>query len=106
MPIIAKNIIVVGANTPTTINEEKQELKNPLLSNKINAKNIIVVGANTPTTIPQNKPEPKKPLLSNRNSIQQTTKQLPKYVAKEDGELLTKINTKSQYMRDIFDLDS
>lgn len=70
------------------------------------AKNIIVAGSKSPATIPQNKPEIKTVSLGNRNSIQKTTKQLPKYVAKEDGELLTKINTKSQYMRDIFDLDS
>lgn len=70
------------------------------------AKNIIVAGEVTPATITQNKPKIKTVTLGNRNSIQQTTEQLPKYVAKEDGELLTKINTKSQYMRDIFDLDS
>jgi hypothetical protein len=90
MPLIAKNIIVVGANTPTTINEEKQEPKKAVLSNRINAKNINVL--NAPITIITENPEPKR--------------QLPKYVAKENGELLTKINTKSQYMRDIFDLDS
>ena len=69
------------------------------------AKNIIVAG-DIPATIPQNKPENKTVSFGDKNLIQQTTKQLPKYIAKEDGELLTKINTKSQYMRDIFDLDS
>lgn len=34
------------------------------------------------------------------------TKELPKYVEKEDGILVRKINTKSNYMRDIFELDS
>lgn len=70
------------------------------------AKNIVVAGEITPATTSQSKPEPKKLVLSNRNVTQQNDKQLPKYIAKEDGELLTKINTKSQYMRDIFDLKS
>ena len=122
MPLIAKNIIVVGANTPTTINEEKQEPKKPLLNNRLNVKNIIVLGENAPEPISKETQEPKKAVLSNRINAKninvlnapitiitetpEPKKQLPKYVAKEDGELLTKINTKSQYMRDIFDLDS
>lgn len=48
--------------------------------------------------------KPKKD-LSKVKSEPQVTKQLPKYVAHEHGELTRKINTKSQYMRDIFDLD-
>lgn len=69
------------------------------------AKNIIVAGAESSATILQKEPEKKKIVFSERVSIQQTTKELPKYVVKEDGELTRKINTKSQYMRDIFDLD-
>lgn len=49
--------------------------------------------------------KPKKD-LSKINSEPQVTKELPKYVDHEHGELVRKINTKSQYMRDIFDLDS
>jgi hypothetical protein len=71
------------------------------------AKNIIVAGVNISATVSENLPEkPKKITFSNRNVVQQTTKNLPKYVSREDGELTRKINTKSQYMRDIFDLDS
>jgi hypothetical protein len=99
---IAKNIIVTGSESPATIPQNKPEIKTVSLGNRIIAKNIIVAGV----TIPQNEPEIKTVSFGDKNSIQQTTKQLPKYIAKEDGELLTKINTKSQYMRDIFDLDS
>lgn len=91
----------------------------------IKAKNIIVGGVKPPPTeIPSKSPKlkdikehikkelektinkkPKKD-LSKVDLQPQTTKQLPKYIAKEEGELTRKINTKSQYMRDIFDLDS
>lgn len=67
------------------------------------AKNIIVGGNKIPPTEPQ---KPKKELSRVNLPPPQVTKELPKYVTKEHGELTRKINTKSQYMRDIFDLDS
>ena len=71
----------------------------------IKATNIIVGGEIR--TSPQQKPVEKQ--IKKRVAVeqpQQVTKELPKYVEKEDGLLVRKINTKSSYMRDIFDLDS
>lgn len=94
MPIIAKNIKVGGVIAPPTVENKASGLKN--LKDQIQKELEL-----------RNKEANKKDLSLRVNSASpQTTKQLPKYVAKEDGELTRKINTKSQYMRDIFDLDS
>ena len=69
------------------------------------AKNMIVGGVDK-TTPPAEPPKPKKEISRVNLPQPQVTKELPKYVTKEHGELTRKINTKSQYMRDIFDLDS
>lgn len=71
------------------------------------AKNMIVGGNQIPPTeSPKEPPKQKKELSRINLTPPQVTKELPKYVIKEHGELTRKINTKSQYMRDIFDLDS
>lgn len=94
MPIIAKNIKVGGVQSPPTVESKASGLKN--LKDQI--KKELEMRAK----------EASKKDLSTRVNLNppQATKQLPKYVSKEEGELTTKINTKSQYMRDIFDLDS
>jgi hypothetical protein len=69
------------------------------------AKNMIVGGVDK-TIPPTEPPKPKKEISRVNLPQPQVTKELPKYVTKEHGELTRKINTKSQYMRDIFDLDS
>lgn len=93
MPIIAKNIKVGGVQPPPTV-ESKASLKNikDHIRKELEAKAKEAAKKDLSTRVNLNPP--------------QVTKQLPKYVSKEEGELTTKINTKSQYMRDIFDLDS
>jgi hypothetical protein len=93
MPIIAKNMIVGGeSKTPPTNQPKIQEFKD-----------IRKILEEKAAALANEKP---KKDLSKVKHQPQITKQLPKYVAQEDGELTRKINTKSQYMRDIFDLDS
>ena len=67
----------------------------------ISAKNIINLSKQTDTP---KKEAPKKIIHETQNVLK--TKELPKYIEKEDGLLVRKINTKSGYMRDIFELDS
>ena len=85
MPIFAKNFTVGVAKTAPTDEKNGTQLKtiSELLLKDQSQQKVKKV-----------------------NLDPQVTKELPKYVAKEDGELTRKINTKSQYMRDIFDLDS
>lgn len=93
MPIIAKNISVgaiklaptVTAKTSTSLKDIKEHVKKKLEEKA--------------------KEEFRKPIVRTEPEPQ-VTKELPKYIAKEDGILTKKINTKSQYMRDIFELDS
>ena len=70
------------------------------------AKTIIVAGeVKTSPQQPVKKAEVKKKTIVEAPAPT-VTKELPKYVEKEDGLLVRKINTKSGYMRDIFELDS
>lgn len=94
MPITAKNISIEGEYKAPSIEEPvKVQEFNALRGQKQPVETVVV------------KEKPKKD-LSKVVSQTQTTKQLPKYVVHEHGVLTKKINTKSQYMRDIFDLDS
>lgn len=88
MPIIAKNIIVGAVSSAPTDAPKAMsfdDLRKKLEQEKAQVPKKKVIEVNTPP---------------------QVTKKLPRYVTKEHGELTSKINTKSQYMRDIFDLDS
>lgn len=92
MPIIAKNMKVGVVNPAPTeapkarsFTDLREIIRQKLEEEKAQAPKKKIIEVNTPP---------------------QVTKELPKYVTKEHGELTSKINTKSQYMRDIFDLDS
>lgn len=69
--------------------EPKKAPSKPITTTPSNIKVNKLVIKNEPP------PEPKKPEI----------KVPEKYIVKEEGELITKLNTKSPYMRDIFDLD-
>lgn len=83
----------------------------------IKAKNIIVVGVE-PTTIPEIPKEEKvvqsfseiKKIAKNQNYVtkQKTVEVVEpsRYVEKTDGVLVRHINTKSNYLKDVLDLDS
>lgn len=96
MPIIAKNISVGAVVKPAAPAETSKGSKlsdiKELVKKKLAEQESL-------------KELPKKKVIE-VNTPPQVTKELPKYVTKEHGELTRKINTKSQYMRDIFDLDS
>lgn len=77
MPIFAKNIIVGGKQIPPANNEEKPVVKKPVFG-KVIVKSDPVV---------------------------QTEAEQTKYIKKQDGELVRHINTKSDYLRDVFELD-
>lgn len=98
MAIIAKNITVGVVKTAPTVNQKAPAFKDVKehLKKKLEEKS-------KQEPIEQPKVVKKKLLV---DPPKQNTKQLPKYIAKEEGVLTKKINTKSQYMRDIFDLDS
>lgn len=81
MPVNANNMIVGKKKGP-----KKAPRK---LSNSINANEIVV--KNKPIQTPS-RPETKR----------EPTK---KYETLENGELVRKINIKSGYMRDVFDID-
>lgn len=81
MPINANQIIV---------GKKKEPVKAPRkVSSSIKAKNIVVI----------NKP-PKQ-----EKKVVETTPTTQKYKTIENGDLIRKINTKSDYMRDVFNLD-
>lgn len=88
MPIFAKNM-TVGVIKPAPTEKPKANNIKDYVKNKLEEK--------------KEPPLVEKPLIVQPSQV---TKQLPKYIAKEDGILTKKINTKSQYMRDIFELDS
>jgi len=68
--------------------------------------NNIIVGGEVKTSLHQPVKEKVKQKVKVEDLAPTVTKELPKYVEKEDGILVRKINTKSNYMRDIFELDS
>jgi hypothetical protein len=88
MPIKANNIVVKSKEEP------KKAPPKPIepAPSSIKAKNVVIKNAPKETVI--EKPKPVK--------VEQPKE---KYVTKEEGELITKLNSKSPYMRDIFDLD-
>jgi len=93
MPIKANNIVVGGVNPPTT--EKKTE---PVSYQTFSSFQDVRAQANVQSKLKK----------KNLNTVieQKQRKELPKYVAKEDGVLVRKINSKSDYMRDIYELDS
>lgn len=92
MPITAKNLTAEG------------QIKNSSAVEQINVQEFKDLRGQQQIQ-PEKIEKPKKDLSKVIHQSQET-KQLPKYVVHEHGELTKKINTKSQYMRDIFDLDS
>ena len=68
--------------------------------------NNIIVGGEVKSSLNQPVKEKVKEKVRVEVLAPTVTKELPKYVEKEDGILVRKINTKSNYMRDIFELDS
>jgi hypothetical protein len=71
------------------------------------AKNIIVAGETTPATIPNKitmSSEQFKVARTNTRpvAVVETADTPSKYVNKTDGELVRKINTKSDYLRDMY----
>lgn len=94
MPIVANNIKVGAVQPPSKKESEfsfkkikeniKKEFDPDFKPKQVVKKDLTEVNLNPPTV----------------------SKPLPKYLSKKEGELTTKVNTKSQYMRDIFDLDS
>ena len=95
MPIIAKNITVGAVAKPAAPTETSKGSKLSDIKELVKKKLAEKEPLETP-----------KKRIKEVNTPPQVTKELPKYVTKEHGELTRKINTKSQYMRDIFDLDS
>ena len=83
MAIKFGNIVVKGKEEPSKTPSK------PITTTPSNIKANKIVIKNNPSPKP-NKPEIKIPV---------------KYIVKEEGELITKLNAKSPYMRDIFDLD-
>lgn len=82
MPIFAKNIIVGGQKPPTV---EKE---------KINLTTFESIKAEAKRKVVKKEALPLPPIEKER-----------KYIYKEDGVLIRHINVKSNYLKDIFDLD-
>lgn len=85
MPIFAKNITVGGKKSPT-VTEPK-----PPSVNTAGAKTFEEVKRQAKRNKPVKKVEPPPQEIHK------------KYIHKEDGELVRQINTKSQYLKDIFE---
>lgn len=86
MPIFAKNITVGGKKSPTVT-----ESKPP---------SVNTAGAKTFEEV-KKQAKRNKPVVDKVEPPQQKIHK--KYVHKEDGELVRQINTKSQYLKDIFE---
>jgi hypothetical protein len=77
--ISAKNINIVG-------DKPIEEKTNPVVLNGFSTKSFVV----------ENKPQPtikKEPVIPE------------KYIVRKDGDLIMNLNTKSDYLRDVLDLD-
>lgn len=84
MPINAGKIVNKSREQP------KKAAPNPVINESIKATNIVI----------KNNPEPAK-IVEVKKEIE-----IPeKYRTEADGELVKKINTKSQYMMDVLNLD-
>lgn len=93
MTIKARNIIVGGQPPPANLKKETKQA----FGIKVYG-NLII------------KSEPEKPLLKtpeptiiNRTVVEEETS---RYVEKKDGELIRNINTKSHYLKDMYDFEN
>lgn len=95
MAIKANNIIVGGKSLPTEPKEKV--IPKPTFGIKLYG-NLV------------NKSEPEKPLLKNLEQIKVNRivveEEPSRYVEKKDGELIRNINTKSHYLRDMYDFEN
>lgn len=100
MPLITKNL-VVGTQKPITVTVPtvtKQVTKEEL-GPRFQFGNFI----NKSLPPEPEKPKPVEKKIEKKVVQVQETRDIPKYVKKEDGELVRHINTKSQYLKDIFE---
>ena len=100
MPLFAKNIIVGGAVPPTTTNEQNTNLgsKFKVFGGFINK--------SQPEPIQKEIIEPKKTNFVEKKKIEAgETKDKSKYLHKQDGDLIRHINKKSDYLRDILEIE-
>lgn len=98
MPLITKNLIV-GTQKPivVTVPTVTKQVTKEELGPRFKFGNFIN------QSLP---PEPEKPVEKKieKKVVQvQETRDNPRYLKKEDGELVRHINTKSQYLKDIFE---
>ena len=91
MPIKANNIVVGGVKPPT---EEKKN-KNSI-HEKLKTLSFQDVRAQAVEEVKKEKQKVTKPV--------EVTEEKPRYLEKEDGELVRHINTKSHYLRDMFEI--
>ena len=105
MPLITKNLIVgvqktATATAPTVTEQVTKEEFGP----RFQFGNFINKSLPTPTE--PEKPKPVEKKIEKKVVQVPETRDNPKYLKKEDGELVRHINRKSQYLKDVLDLDS
>ncbi len=89
MPIRANNIVVGGVKPPT---EEKKNESS--INEKLKTLSFQDVRAQAVEQVKKQKV----------TKTVEVTEEKPRYMEKEDGELVRHINTKSHYLRDMFEI--
>lgn len=97
MPLITKNLIV-GTQKPIAVTAPtvNKQITNEDLGPRFKFGNFIN------KSLPEPEPVVEKKVVKTVAPIQET-RDNPKYIKRQDGELVRHINTKSQYLKDIFE---
>lgn len=98
MPIKAKNIVVGVQQTPTP----KQES----VTTPVSGVRVFGSFINKSAKVEEQKPVTPNPTIKKAVKTVEEPVATSRYIHKEDGELIRHINTKSNYLKDVFDLDS
>lgn len=103
MPLITKNLIVGVQKTATaTAPTVSKQVTKEDLGPRFQFGNFI----NQSLPPEPEKPKPVEKKIEKKVVQVPETRDNPKYLKKEDGELVRHINRKSQYLKDVLDLDS
>lgn len=108
MPLITKNIVVGVSKTPTITTKppEKQTAHKEELPPRLQ-----IFGNFVNKSIPEPTPEPVRvvapPVIVKKAVVvEEEAPVVSHYVKREDGELVRHLNKKSDYLRDVLELDS
>jgi hypothetical protein len=98
MPIKAKNIIV-GGNKPPTVSKPDR----PSTLQLIKEKALKQLEDQKKLEEKKKKEEEKKIVVENK--VLTDNEPRPKYIKRQDGELIRHINRKSDYIRDLYEIE-